>query len=124
MLGAGISAVEFPTAFPYFAAIAAILASGLGPLRQLVLLLIFNVCFVLPLIGIILTLTFAGPRAGRLLTRARNFLERRWPHTLACLLLIVGVVAILLGGTGLAAQGHGRVGRFFRHVRHFLHLHP
>src|SRR5205085_522687 len=40
LLGATISAVELPTAFPYFAAIAAILASNLGALRQLFLLFV------------------------------------------------------------------------------------
>ena len=124
LLGASITALELPTAFPYFAAIAAVLASGLGPLNQLVLLLIFNVCFVVPLLAIIATLTFAGPRSERLLARARSFLERRWAHTLAILFVIVGLFALLFGVTGLAAQGHGRFGRFFRHVRHILHLHP
>jgi cytochrome c biogenesis protein CcdA len=124
LLGATITAVELPTAFPYFAAIAAIAGSGLGVLREFVLLLVFNFCFVLPLIGIVGVLTFAGDRAGRLLTSAREFLERRWPHALAILLLIVGLVALVFGGTGLAAGTHGRFGRFFRHVRHLLHLHP
>lgn len=124
LLGASISALELPTAFPYFAAIAAILASGLGAPRQLLLLLVFNLCFILPLIGIIATLTFAGDRSDRLLARGRSFLERRWPHTLAILLGIVGVLALLFGATGLAAQGHTRFGRFFRHFRHMLHLHP
>ena len=64
ILGATISAIELPTAFPYFAAIAAIVGSGLGPTRQLVLLLLFNVCFVAPLIGIVVMLTVYGDRAG------------------------------------------------------------
>jgi cytochrome c biogenesis protein CcdA len=124
LLGATITVVELPTAFPYFAAIAAIAGSGLDPIRQLVLLVVFNVCFVLPLLAIVATLTFSGDRAERVLVRCRNFLERRWPAVLAALLLIIGVVAVVLGGTGLAAAHHGRVGRFFRHVRHFLHLRP
>jgi cytochrome c biogenesis protein CcdA len=124
VLGASITAIELPTAFPYFAAIAAILASGLGPLRQLGLLIVFNVCFVLPLIAIICVLTFAGDRSGEILARCRRFLERRWPQITAVLLIIVGVLAVLFGATGLAAQGHNRFGRFFRHVRHMFHLHP
>src|SRR5205807_677385 len=59
LLGATITALELPTAFPYFAAIAAIVGSGLDPARQIILLVLFNVCFVLPLVGIVATLTFA-----------------------------------------------------------------
>jgi hypothetical protein len=48
----------------------------------------------------------------------RAFLERRWPHILAIVVIAVGVVAILIGATGLAAESSG----FFRHVRHLFHL--
>ncbi len=123
LLGATIIVLEFPTAFPYFAAIAAILGSGLGPARELVLLLVFNVFFVLPLIGILLTLVFAGDGGGRVLTRWRDYLDRRWPHILSVLILIVGVLAVLFGATGLASGIHGGVGGFFRHMRRRLHLH-
>jgi hypothetical protein len=124
LLGAWITALELPTAFPYFAAVAAILASGLGPLTQALLLLVFNVCFVLPLLGIIGVLSLPGPRSERLLAKGREFLERRWPHTVAILLGLVGLLALVFGATGLAAQRHDRFGLFFRHVRHMLHLHP
>jgi len=124
LLGATITAVELPTAFPYFAAIAAIAGSGLGPVRQLGLLVVFNVCFVLPLIGIVATLTFARDHADQILGVGRDFLERRWPHLLALLIVLIGVVAILFGALGLASGVHGRVGGFFRHVRRTLHVHP
>jgi cytochrome c biogenesis protein CcdA len=123
LLGATITALELPTAFPYFAAIAAIVGAGLDPARSLGLLLIFNLCFVLPLIGITAILTVAGPRSERFLAIGRKFMEQRWPHILAILVMLVGLAAVALGATGLAAQGHGSVGRFFRHIRHFLHLH-
>ncbi len=123
-LGATITAVELPTAFPYFAAIAAVAGSGLNVVQQFLLLVIFNVCFVLPLIGIIATLTFAGESSERILATWREFLDRRWPQLLAGLLVLVGAVGILFGATGLAAQGTGRVGHFFRHIRKVLHLHP
>lgn len=117
LLGATITAVELPTAFPYFAAIAAVVGGGIGPPREVILLLIFNVCFVLPLIGILITLVVAGPRSDRILGVGRRFLERRWPHILAILLALVGVLAILLGSSGLAG------GRFSCRVRHILQLH-
>lgn len=122
LLGAGITALELPTAFPYFAAIAAVVGSGLGPVRELGLLLVFNVFFILPLLGILATLAFAGNRADRLLSGGRQFLERRWPHILYVLIMIVAVVAIFFGATGLASGIHGRLGRFFRHVRPRIHL--
>ena len=124
LLGATITAVELPTAFPYFAAITAILASGLNAFSQLVLLAVFNLCFVLPLLAIIAVLAFAGDRSERILTRWREFVERRWPVLSAALLVLVGALALLFGATGLAAQGQGRVGRFFKHIRHMFHLHP
>jgi cytochrome c biogenesis protein CcdA len=125
LLGASITAVELPTAFPYFAAIAAIVGSGLGAVREFTLLLVFNVCFVVPLIAIVATLVFGGERADQRLTRWRRFLERRWPHLLCGLILVVAMIAILFGATGLAGGIHGRVGKFFRHLHKALHVvHP
>ena len=124
LLGATIALVELPTAFPYFAAIAAIVGSGLGAVRQLILLIVFNACFVLPLIGIMAAVTFGGGRSDRLLARGRRFLERRWPHALVVLIGAVGILALLFGIIGLASGIHGGVGRFFRHMRRTFHLHP
>jgi len=121
LLGVTITAVELPTAFPYFAVIAAIVGSGLGVPRQLGLLLLFNVCFVLPLVGIVATLTFAGKQAQPMLTKGRDFLHRRWPVLLAVLALIAGVFVILLGATGFASHGHGRLGHFMRGFHRFIH---
>ena len=117
VLGASITAFELPTAFPYFAAIAAILGAGLGPARDLVLLFLFNVCFVLPLVAIIATLTFAPDRAEGLLATGRAFLGRHWPRLFAGLAFLAGVFVVALGVTGLgAAHSH-----FLRHLHHTLH---
>ena len=121
ILGVTISAIELPTAFPYFAVIAAIVGSGIDPARQLLVLLIFNLCFVAPLLGILATLTFAGPHADRLLAIGRNFLQRNWPLLLSGLLFLAGLFVVLLGVTGLASTGHTRFNRFMRHFRHLLH---
>ncbi len=110
VLGASITAVELPTAFPYFAAIAAIVGSDLGPVRDLVLLVLFNVCFVLPLLGILGVLTFAGDRAEQMLATGREFLQRHWPTVLAGLALVAGLFVVALGVTGLAAN-HSRLAR-------------
>jgi cytochrome c biogenesis protein CcdA len=121
ILGVVITAVELPTAFPYFAVIAAIVGSGLGAPRQVVLLVIFNVCFVLPLIVIIAILTFAGDRAVELLGRGRGWLEARWPGVLAGLLLLAGIFVALLGVTGFGGLKHGSLPRFLRRFHKILH---
>jgi cytochrome c biogenesis protein CcdA len=120
LLGAGITAVELPTAFPYFAVIAAIVGSDQPVLSQVLLLLLFNLCFVLPLGSIYATLWVFGEGAEQVLTRARDFLQRHWPVLLASVALIAGTFVILLGATGIAAKYHGKFGRFARHFRHFL----
>jgi cytochrome c biogenesis protein CcdA len=117
LLGASITAVELPTAFPYFAAIAAILGADLGPVRGLVLLLLFNLCFVLPLLAIIATLTFAPDKSDRLLCSGRSFLQRHWPAVFAGLAFAAGLFVVLLGLTGLGAN-HSR---FLRRLHRTLH---
>jgi cytochrome c biogenesis protein CcdA len=120
LLGATIAAVELPSAFPYFAAIAAIVGSGLSLGQRLLMLVIYNVCFVLPLIVILGILVVAGDRATQILGRAREYLERRWPVLLAGLALVAGVFVTLLGVTGLTSGGPGAVGRVSRRLRHVL----
>jgi cytochrome c biogenesis protein CcdA len=121
LLGATITAVELPTAFPYFAAIAAIVGSGDDAAQQVFLLVLFNICFVAPLLAIIAILTFAGPDAQSVLAGMRARLEARWPRVLAILALAAGVFVTLLGVTGLASLHHNDLGTFARRVRHFLH---
>jgi cytochrome c biogenesis protein CcdA len=122
VLGATITAIELPTAFPYFAAIAAVVGDGGSIMRQVFLLVVFNVCFVLPLIGIVLTLTFAGDRAGRLLGIGRDFLQAHWPKVLAVIGVLAGLFVILLGATGLSSTKND-FGEFLHRVRHHL-IHP
>ena len=124
ILGATIMAVELPTAFPYFAVIAAVVAADVDVPRTVLLLVIFNLCFIAPLLGILAVLTFAGPNAQRVLNRGRRALEARWPAVLASLALVAGLFVMLLGVTGLAASHHNDFGTFARRLRHVLHLHP
>jgi cytochrome c biogenesis protein CcdA len=113
VLGASITAVELPTAFPYFGALAAVIGSGLDLGAQLLLVLIFNVCFTLPLLGIWLILQLGGDRAHALLTRARGFLERHWPLLLAAIALVAGGITIAIGATGAAKVVSGSFKRGF-----------
>jgi cytochrome c biogenesis protein CcdA len=101
-LGVTISAVELPTAFPYFAAIAAIVDSDAGLLRQAIYLLVFNVVFILPLLGIVAALTFAGERAAPTMERVRGWFEDHWPVLAAAIVGGAGVLLLAFGGVGLA----------------------
>ena len=117
VLGASITAVELPTAFPYFAAIAAIVGADLDALGDLLLLLLFNVCFVLPLIGIVATLTFAPESSDRLLSAGRRFLQSRWPEVLAGLAFLAGVFVVALGVSGIGASHSRFLRRLHRTLR-------
>jgi cytochrome c biogenesis protein CcdA len=101
LLGVTMTAVELPTAFPYLAAIAAILDSGIDIARQVLLLVLYNLCFVLPLLLIVAVLGVAGERALTLLRRLRANLERHWPLTGAGIALLVGLFVLGLGVSGL-----------------------
>ena len=100
LLGATIMAVELPTAFPYFGALAAIVGSSQDVAGKVFLILLFNVCFVMPQLVIIAALSIAGERAEVVLIRVSAFLQRHWPMLLAVVAVIAGAITIGLGATG------------------------
>jgi cytochrome c biogenesis protein CcdA len=120
LVGLTIAGVELPTAFPYFAAIAAIVGSGLGAASQVIALAVYNIVFVLPLILMVITITVAGDRSQAILEKGRDLLQRHWPTLLASLALIAGVYVAALGITGLVSGGHGAVSRVSRTIRHTI----
>ena len=102
--GASIAAIELPTAAPYFAVIAGIVAANASIPQEIGLLVLYNVAFVVPLLAIIGTMLLAGRRADPWLQKGGAWLQRRWPVVLASLLLFVGSVLAILGGSGLLKQ--------------------
>jgi len=101
LLGAGIMAVELPTAFPYFAALAAIVASRRAPAVEAGVVLLYNVIFVAPLLALIVTLVVAGPRGARTAAALRARLDRVAPALLPVVLLVIGSALVAVGVTGL-----------------------
>ncbi|MFL5859335.1 MAG: GAP family protein [Solirubrobacteraceae bacterium] len=99
--GASIAAIELPTAAPYLAVIAGIAASTATVPEQFLLLVLYNLAFVVPLLVILIALIIAGERADPWLTKAGAWVQRRWPVVMAGLLMFVGGVLTLLGGFGL-----------------------
>ncbi|MGH2925335.1 MAG: GAP family protein [Solirubrobacterales bacterium] len=104
VLGAGIALVELPTAFPYFAAIAAIVASGAAVGEQVALLVLFNLAFIAPVLGILFVLIALGPRADPVLRRASDWLQREWPTVLSVLGMAIGAAILAVGAVGLAGD--------------------
>ena len=102
--GGSIAAVEFPTAAPYLAVIAGIVASPASVPQEIALVVLYNIAFVTPLLVIIVVLCLARQRAEPWLARAGEWLQRRWPVVLAGLLLLVGGILTVLGGSGLMKQ--------------------
>jgi cytochrome c biogenesis protein CcdA len=104
LLGATIIAAELPTAFPYFAAIAAILGLDTDTATQVTLLGVYNLCFILPLVTILITLVLAGQHADELLTRTRRVTQRRWPEVFAVLLSLLGLAVAGLASVALVSD--------------------
>lgn len=100
--GGAIMLVELPTAFPYFAVIVAIVASGRHIGTQLLLVLAFNVAFVAPLLAIATIRRFAPSGGVLALERVRAALDRRAAALIPLLVLAIGLVVLLIGLVGLA----------------------
>ncbi|MDX6638413.1 MAG: hypothetical protein QOJ01_1924 [Solirubrobacterales bacterium] len=100
-LGATIAAVEFPTALPYFAAIAAIVGSGQSLGSQLLLVTLFNVVFITPVLVVVGALTVGGARAAGAVRRAGDWLRTRWRRVVATLALSAGLLLAAFGATAL-----------------------
>ncbi|MFL5864843.1 MAG: GAP family protein [Solirubrobacteraceae bacterium] len=100
-LGAGIMAVELPTAFMYFGAITAILASHATVPFEVSLLVTYNAVFVAPLVAILVIRRRASGRAGRWLAAGWDRLLGFGQVLLAGLTGSVGAVLLIIGVTGL-----------------------
>jgi cytochrome c biogenesis protein CcdA len=103
-VGAAIMAVELPSAFPYFAVIAAVVGSGRSIPSQLALLAIFNVAFIAPLLAIAATRRFAPERGRQALERLRVGFDRHAAVLIPVLVLVIAVVLALIGTLGLVRR--------------------
>jgi hypothetical protein len=97
LLGGGIAGVELLTAFPYFAAITIIAGSDASAPGKVVLLGIYNLVYVLPLIGITIVCAVMGAGATGFLNRVRDGAMSRWPVVVAPLAVVLGIGLIGFG---------------------------
>jgi cytochrome c biogenesis protein CcdA len=101
VLGAGITAVDLPTAFPYFGAIAAMVARDLSTSSEIALLVLFNLMYVLPILVILGASAVLHERAQPFMARVREFVVRWSPILLSVLTLAVGIALTVAGLRGL-----------------------
>lgn len=97
LMGAGIAGLELLTAFPYFAAIAMIVGSGVSDLGKLSLLVLYCVIYTLPLIAIAVVIAVMGERAQRMLRPMDRWLTAHWPVVVAPLAAAFGIGVLAFG---------------------------
>jgi cytochrome c biogenesis protein CcdA len=97
LMGAAIGGLELLTAFPYFAAIAMIVGSGVSNAGKLSLLVLYCVIYTLPLIAIAGLIAVMGERAERILRPAGDWLSAHWPVVVAPLTAAFGIGVLAFG---------------------------
>ena len=102
VIGAAIAGLEVLTAFPYFAAIALIVGSGVSTAGKVSLVGLYCLVYALPLIAIAAAFVVMGDRAGRALQPVGEWLARRWPVVVAPLTAIIGAGVLAFGAVQLA----------------------
>ena len=104
LLGAGISAVELPTAFMYFGAVSAILGSQAALPARIALVVAYNALFVAPLVAVLLVRVHAGERAEQRLAAVGSWVRGSAPVALAAITGVAGVALAIVGFGGLLAS--------------------
>jgi cytochrome c biogenesis protein CcdA len=102
--GATLMAVELPTAFPYFAAIAVIAGLDRSVLVELLLVALFNVVFLAPLLLIAALVHFSSGIRTEAIRSAAGWLNGHWPAIFAWVLWVAGFVLVVLGAVRLDRQ--------------------
>jgi cytochrome c biogenesis protein CcdA len=101
LLGAGVMAIELPTAFPYFAAILATLAAVHGAAARALFILLYNVVFVAPLLALAAFVAVTGSRYADRIARASTMIRDRGPTVLPIGLACIGAAFAVIGARGL-----------------------
>ena len=105
LAGGGLAPIELPTALPFLAAIAALSASSQPLTIQILLVVLFQVLFLLPVLAIAIGCALAPRRPGDGLTRIHQLVVRHAGSMVACLLLVAGVALVVLGAAPFVSVG-------------------
>jgi hypothetical protein len=97
LIGAGIAGVELFTAFPYFAAIALVIGASVSAPEKVFLLVLYNLVYVLPLIGVIVVRGVMGEKGAEVLVPVSEWIQLHWPVVVAPLAGAVGAALTVYG---------------------------
>jgi cytochrome c biogenesis protein CcdA len=100
-LGAGIMAIELPTAFIYFGAISAILAAHPAASLEVSLLTMYNALFVAPIVAIVVVRRLAQAPADRWIRSAEARVRSIGQVALAGVAGVAGAALLTIGLNGL-----------------------
>ncbi len=100
-LGAGIAAADLPTAVPYLGVAAAVIGAAPALGDRILLIVLYNVCYALPLIVVAIATAVAGQRAKAPLATLSRVVERWGPRVFSVAAIGVGVLLLVRGIRGL-----------------------
>ncbi len=75
-LGAGIALADLPTALPYLTTMVAVIAATANPGQRVLMVVLYNVCYALPLFGVLAVRAIAAQRAQAVLGGVRRVADR------------------------------------------------
>ena len=101
-LGVAATIADIPTAVPYFAAVTLVASADLGSGQELLALLLYNLIYLSPVLGVLVLRLVAAARADRLTGALQRGIERWGTRVLAGACLVFGPV---LAWGGVAALG-------------------
>lgn len=104
LLGMSVTLLEAPTAFPYLAAIERIARTKLSLLDLAGLLSIYNLVFVMPLVGLLSIYIAFQSRSVELLQRINQAITKWSPKILRVLLLVTGSFLLADGITSILGR--------------------
>lgn len=101
LFGLTMALVEAPTALPYLIAIERITQTNPNLLQLTLLLLFYDLIFVLPLIVLVIVYHVAQNRASQILTNIQAFVNRWFLVLFRYVLIVLGIILILNSTTHL-----------------------
>jgi cytochrome c biogenesis protein CcdA len=104
LLGLSVTLLEAPTALPYLAAIERLARTKLSLLDLAGLLALYNLVFVLPLMGLLSLYLAFQSRSAKILQRLNQAMTKWSPKILRVLLLAIGSLLFVNGMTAILGR--------------------